>query len=265
MAYSTQVDRKWQKKWEETKIYKFDEDNTENKLYCLEMFSYPSAAKLHVGHWYNFGLTDSWARMKRLQGYNVFHPMGFDAFGLPAENYAIKTGIHPKYSTYSNIRTMEKQLKDMGATYDWDYEVITCDPEYYKWTQWIFLKLFEHGLAYRKKAPVNWCPSCQTVLANGHFQIQYRGCRPLHNQSGGDDDQFGIVLVQSLDAPSHDPLYFILRHVQMRIIGKIGDVDDFFPLEVLRQSLGDVETFESQINDADCVFYHNFTASILAQ
>ena len=95
MAYSTKVDAKWQKKWEETKLYKFDRENTEKKLYCLEMFSYPSAANLHIGHWYNFGLTDSWARMKRLQGYNVFHPMGFDAFGLPAENYAIKTGIHP--------------------------------------------------------------------------------------------------------------------------------------------------------------------------
>jgi leucyl-tRNA synthetase len=166
MAYSTEIDKKWQKKWEEEKLYKFDRENLDKKLYCLEMFSYPSGANLHVGHWYNYGLTDSWARMKRMQGYNVFHPQGFDAFGLPAENYAIKTGIHPKDSTYNNIKTMEKQLKSMGATFDWDYEVITCDPEYYKWTQWIFLKLFEKGLAYRKKAPVNWCPSCKTVLAN---------------------------------------------------------------------------------------------------
>lgn len=180
MGYSTMVDRKWQKKWEDTKLYKFDKDNLEKKLYCLEMFSYPSGANLHVGHWYNFGLTDSWARMKRLQGYNVFHPMGFDAFGLPAENYAIKTGIHPKDSTYKNIRTMERQLKEMGATYDWDYEVITCDPKYYKWTQWIFLKLFEKGLAYRKKAPVNWCPSCKTVLANE--QVVDGACERCHNE-----------------------------------------------------------------------------------
>ena len=166
MSYSTQVDRKWQKRWEESNIYKFDRNNLDKKLYCLEMFSYPSGAKLHVGHWYNYGLTDSWARMKRMQGYNVFHPQGFDAFGLPAENYAIKTGIHPKDSTMSNIETMEKQLKEMGATFDWDYEVITCVPEYYKWTQWIFLQLYKKGLAYRKNAPVNWCPSCQTVLAN---------------------------------------------------------------------------------------------------
>ncbi len=166
MSYSTKTDEKWQKKWEDTGLYRFDRENTDKKLYCLEMFSYPSGAKLHIGHWYNFGLTDSWARFKSMQGYNVFHPMGFDAFGLPAENYAIKTGIHPKDSTYQNIRTMEGQLKKMGATYDWDYEVITCDPEYYKWTEWIFLKLYERGLAYRKKAPVNWCPGCKTVLAN---------------------------------------------------------------------------------------------------
>jgi len=180
MAYSTEIERKWQKKWEETKLYKFDRENLDKKLYCLEMFSYPSGANLHVGHWYNFGLTDSWARMKRLQGYNVFHPMGFDAFGLPAENYAIKTGIHPKDSTYRNIRTMEKQLKDMGATYDWDYEIITCDPEYYKWTQWMFLKLYENGLAYRKKAPVNWCPSCKTVLANE--QVVDGACERCHSE-----------------------------------------------------------------------------------
>ena len=166
MAYSTRIDAKWQEKWEETKLYRFDPDKIDKKLYCLEMFSYPSGANLHVGHWYNYGLTDSWARMKRMQGYNVFHPQGFDAFGLPAENYAIKTGVHPKDSTYKNIATMETQLKRMGASFDWDYEVITCDPAYYKWTQWIFLKLFEKGLAYRKKAPVNWCPSCKTVLAN---------------------------------------------------------------------------------------------------
>ncbi len=166
MSYSTEIDRKWQNKWEETQLYKFDTERVDKKLYCLEMFSYPSGANLHAGHWYNYGLADSWARMKRMQGYNIFHPQGFDAFGLPAENYAIKTGIHPKDSTYKNIKTMETQLKKMGASFDWDYEAVTCDPAYYKWTQWLFLKLFEKGLAYRKNAPVNWCPSCKTVLAN---------------------------------------------------------------------------------------------------
>ncbi len=166
MTYSKEIDRKWQKKWEETNLYKFNRENTDKKLYCLEMFSYPSGAKLHVGHWYNFGLSDSWARMKRMQGYEVFQPMGFDAFGLPAENYAIKTGIHPQDSTIKNIATMETQLKEMGATFDWDYELVTCFPDYYKWTQWLFLQLYNKGLAYRKEAPVNWCPKCSTVLAN---------------------------------------------------------------------------------------------------
>ncbi|MBO4636015.1 MAG: leucine--tRNA ligase [Clostridiales bacterium] len=166
MSYSVDIDRKWQKKWEETGLYKFDPDKEGEKLYCLEMFSYPSGANLHLGHWYNYSLTDSWSRFKRMQGYNIFHPMGFDAFGLPAENYAIKTGIHPQDSTLKNIATMEKQLKEMGATFDWDYELATCMPDYYKWNQWLFIKLFEKGLAYRKNAPVNWCPNCKTVLAN---------------------------------------------------------------------------------------------------
>ena len=166
MSYSKEIDRKWQKVWEDTKLYKFNPENVDNKLYVLEMFSYPSGANLHAGHWYNYSLSDSWARMKRMQGYEIFQPMGFDAFGLPAENYAIKTGIHPHDSTVKNIETMERQLKEMGATFDWDYEVVTCLPEYYKWTQWLFLTLYKNGLAYRKEAPVNWCPKCNTVLAN---------------------------------------------------------------------------------------------------
>ena len=164
--YNTTIDEKWQQKWEDTNLYKFDENKIDKKLYVLEMFSYPSGSQLHAGHWFNYGPVDSWARMKKMQGYNVFEPMGFDAFGLPAENYAIKTGVHPKDSTKQNIINMKKQLKAMGAMFNWDHEVVTCRPDYYKWTQWLFLKLFEKGLAYRKKAPVNWCPSCNTVLAN---------------------------------------------------------------------------------------------------
>lgn len=161
-----EIEKKWNKIWEEEKLYKFNKDKIDKKYYLLEMFSYPSGAKLHMGHWYNFGLSDSFGRFKRMQGYEVFHPMGFDAFGLPAENYAIKTGIHPSDSTYKNIEIMERQLRDMGATYDWDYEIITCRDDYYKWTQWLFLQLYKHGLAYQKFAPVNWCPHCNTVLAN---------------------------------------------------------------------------------------------------
>lgn len=164
--YSKEIDEKWQEVWKDTELYKFDSKKPEKKFYNLEMFSYPSGAKLHLGHWFNFGPTDSYARFKSMQGYNVFHPMGFDAFGLPAENYAIKTGIHPKDSTMKNIETMKNQLQEMGATYDWNYSVETCTPKYYKWTQWLFEQLYKAGLAYKKKAPVNWCPSCNTVLAN---------------------------------------------------------------------------------------------------
>lgn len=162
----SEIEKKWQKKWEENKVNSFNPENIDRKLYCMEMFSYPSGANLHLGHWFNFGLSDSWARFKKMQGYEVFHPMGFDAFGLPAENYAIKTNTHPSIKTYESINTMRRQLKEMGGMIDWDHEVVTCDPSYYKWTQWIFIQLYKKGLAYKKKAPVNWCNSCQTVLAN---------------------------------------------------------------------------------------------------
>ncbi|WP_024615470.1 leucine--tRNA ligase [Clostridium sp. Ade.TY] len=164
--YGTAIDKKWQEKWENEQLYKFDPNNLDKKLYVLEMFSYPSGSQLHAGHWFNYGPVDTWARFKRMNGYNVFQPMGFDAFGLPAENFAIKTGIHPQDSTEQNIKNMEAQLKAMGAMFNWENELVTCRPDYYKWTQWLFLKLYEKGLAYRKKAPVNWCPSCNTVLAN---------------------------------------------------------------------------------------------------
>ena len=160
------IENKWQAYWEKEKLGNFNAKNTDKKYYCLEMFSYPSAAKLHLGHWYNYGPTDSFVRYKKMKGFEVFQPMGFDAFGLPAENYAIKTGIHPKDSTEQNILNMETTLKEMGAMFDWSAEIKTCNEDYYKWTQWLFLKLYEKGLAYRKEAPVNWCPSCQTVLAN---------------------------------------------------------------------------------------------------
>jgi len=161
-----EIEPKWQRIWEEKKLYSLDLNDDTDKLYCLVMFIYPSADKLHIGHWYNYGPTDTWARYKRLCGYRVFEPMGYDAFGLPAENYAIQRGVHPAKSTAENIAYIRDQLKAIGAMYDWSKEVDTSDPEYYKWTQWIFLKLYEKGLAYRKKAPVNWCPSCVTVLAN---------------------------------------------------------------------------------------------------
>ena len=161
-----EIEPKWQKFWEEKQIYKTDLLKSDKKLYHLNMFIYPSGAKLHTGHWYHYGPSDSWARYKKLKGYNVFEPMGYDAFGLPAENYAIKTGIHPQDSTLKNIADIKSQLKKMGCMYDWQAELMTCAPEYYKWNQWLFLQLYKKGLAYRKKAPVNWCPKDQTVLAN---------------------------------------------------------------------------------------------------
>lgn len=161
-----ETEKKWQKIWNDKGIYKFDKTKLDNKYYLLEMFSYPSGSTLHLGHWYNYSLSDTFGRFKSMQNYNVFHPMGFDAFGLPAENYALKTGIHPKESTYKNMDIMKEQLNSIGATYDWDYTLATCDSSYYKWTQWLFIKLFESGLAYQKYAPVNWCTSCNTVLAN---------------------------------------------------------------------------------------------------
>ena len=160
------IDRKWKKFWDENNIYKVDLDNADNKCYCLVMFPYPSSDKLHLGHWFNYAPADTWSRFKRLNGFRVFQPMGFDSFGLPAENYAIKTGVHPQKTTRDNVKFIRNQLKEIGAMYDWDYEVVTSDPDYYKWTQWLFLQFFKNGLAYREEAAVNWCPSCQTVLAN---------------------------------------------------------------------------------------------------
>ena len=160
------IETKWQKIWEEKKNYQTNVNDTTRKFYCLVMFPYPSGERLHIGHWYNFGPADTFARFKKMQGYNVFEPIGYDAFGLPAENYAIKVGVHPAKSTAENIIQFRKQLKAIGAMYDWSKEINTSDPKYYRWTQWLFLQFYHKGLAYRKKAPVNWCPGCQTVLAN---------------------------------------------------------------------------------------------------
>lgn len=160
------IEKKWQKKWTEDKLYQTpDEVKGKDNFYTLVEFPYPSG-NLHIGHWYAFAVPDIFARLKRMQGKNVMFPVGFDAFGLPAENAAIKHGLDPKKWTYDNIAYMEKQLLSMGNSFDWTRKVITADPEYYKWTQWLFLKLYEKGLAYKKKASVNWCPSCNTVLAN---------------------------------------------------------------------------------------------------
>lgn len=160
-----EIEAKWRKVWQATDIYKTPKDPGDDKFYCLVMFPYPSG-NLHVGHWYNFGPADTVARFNRMLGRKVLHPIGYDSFGLPAENAAIKNNIPPAEWTRSNIKSMTKQLEAIGTMYDMDKLVVTSSPEYYRWTQWLFLKLYEKGLAYRREAPVNWCPSCQTVLAN---------------------------------------------------------------------------------------------------
>ena len=159
------IEEKWQKIWEDTDAFHVTEDPDKEKYYCLEMFPYPSG-KIHMGHVRNYSIADVVARFKTMKGYNVLHPIGFDSFGLPAENAAIQHGIHPAVWTRSNIKEMETELKRCGFSYDWDRTVYTYTEEYYKWMQWIFIQFWKKGLAYKKENPVNWCPSCATVLAN---------------------------------------------------------------------------------------------------
>jgi len=161
-----EIEKKWQEKWQVDNLYKTGQDESRPKYYILDMFPYPSGAGLHVGHPKGYIATDIFARLKTMQGFNVLHPMGFEAFGLPAENYALKNKIHPKLGTEQNIETFKKQLSILGFSYDWDREISTIDPQYYKWTQWIFLQMFKKGLAYESNEPINWCPSCKTGLAN---------------------------------------------------------------------------------------------------
>ena len=160
------IEKKWQRYWEKKKLFQTKKTFDKPKYYILDMFPYPSGAGLHVGHPKGYIATDVIARMKQMQGFNVLHPMGWDAFGLPAENYAIKNKVHPRVATEKNIKIFKKQLGLLGFTYDWSREINTTDPEYYKWTQWMFLQMFKKGLAYESYAPINWCPSCQTGLAN---------------------------------------------------------------------------------------------------
>lgn len=160
------IEQKWQKIWDTNPYGKAKNTGSGKKYYCLDMFPYPSASGLHVGHWRGYVLSDVYARVKLLEGYNVLHPMGWDAFGLPAENAAIKEGKHPKINTEKNVAIFKDQLKQIGAVYDWSKEVNTTDPNYYKWTQWIFVQMFKHGLAYEAMTAINWCPSCLTGLAN---------------------------------------------------------------------------------------------------
>jgi leucyl-tRNA synthetase len=159
------IEPKWQKYWDSNKLFKVREDRTKKKYYLLEMFPYPSG-NIHMGHVRNYTIGDVVARYKRMRGFNVLHPMGWDAFGMPAENAAIANNTHPAKWTYANIDAMRSQLKQLGFSYDWDREIATCAPEYYRWEQWLFLKMYAKEMAYRKESFVNWCEACLTVLAN---------------------------------------------------------------------------------------------------
>jgi leucyl-tRNA synthetase len=161
-----EIDAKWQRRWEEKRLAFVDTASPGDKFYMLNMFPYPSGSRLHVGHGRNYILGDALYRRERMSGRNVLNPMGWDAFGLPAENAAIASGVHPREYTLGNIARMKEQLSSLGLLYDWSKELASCDPRYYRWNQWLFLRMWERGLAYRKTAPVNWCPGCRTVLAN---------------------------------------------------------------------------------------------------
>ena len=175
-----EIEEKWQKKWEESKIFEVKENSSKKKFYVLEMFPYPSATGLHMGHAFNFVIGDIYARFKKMQGFNVLHPMGFDALGLPAENAAIKEGINPSTYTQNSVKNFINQQKKLGIGYDWSRKIDTSQPEYYKWDQWIFLQMYKKGLVYKKKAAVNWCPSCQTIIANE--QAQGGECERCHTK-----------------------------------------------------------------------------------
>lgn len=229
------IERKWQAYWEEHQTFRVDDgDRSKPKYYVLDMFPYPSGSGLHVGHVEGYTATDIVARMKRMQGYNVLHPMGWDAFGLPAEQYALDTGNNPRHFTQKNIDNFRRQLKSLGFSYDWSREIDTTDPKYYKWTQWIFLKLYEHGLAYMAEVPVNWCPALGTVLADEEVidGKSERGGHPVYRvpmrqwllKITAYADRL-LEDLESLDWPEH------IKEMQRNWIGRSDGAEIDFPLE----------------------------------
>lgn len=176
-----EIEPKWRERWEKERAFEVTEDpkRKDKKKYILDMFPYPSSNGLHVGHPEGYTATDIYSRYLRMNGYHVLHPMGWDAFGLPAENYAIKERVHPAETTQKNIATFKRQIQSLGLSYDWSREIDTSSPEYYRWTQWLFLELYKHNLAVKKKAPVNWCDHCHTVLA--HEQVVSNTCERCGN------------------------------------------------------------------------------------
>jgi leucyl-tRNA synthetase len=234
------VELKWQKYWADKELYKTELDPSKKKFYCLEMFPYPSG-EIHMGHVRNYAIGDVIARYKRMRGYNVLHPMGWDAFGLPAENAAIKHSVHPSEWTHKNIDTMKKQLNRMGLSYDWEREVTTCSPEYYKWNQWFFLKMLENRLAYRKYSYVNWCPACTTVLANEQvidgkcWRCDSTVIQKKLEQWFFKITQYAEELLQGCDELKGWPERVVL--MQKNWIGKGEGVEVDFPIEGINEKL----------------------------
>ena len=243
------IEAKWQRRWVDTGIYSVRDDDSRPKWYELTMYPYPSG-DLHIGHWYAMAPADAHARYRRMLGFNVLHPMGFDAFGLPAENAAIKRGIHPQKWTMDNISNMRRQLRSMGAIYDWDREVVTCLPDYYKWNQWFFLQLYQTGLAYRAYAPANWCPSCNTVLANE--QVVEAHCERCGAEvSRRDLNQWffritkyaeELLDVSKIDWPDK------IKHMQTNWIGRSIGVEIEFDISHLDLDQKAFETFTTRVD-----------------
>ncbi len=252
------VEKRWQDYWERERTFKVTEDPSRQKYYCLEMFPYPSG-RIHMGHLRNYAIGDVVARYQRMRGFNVLHPMGWDAFGLPAENAAIERGIHPKVWTEQNIRYMGTQLRQMGLSYDWSREVTTCEPEYYRWNQWFFLKMYERGLAYRKRSAVNWCPSCETVLANEQVEDgRCWRCDTVVIQKELEQWFFKITayaeeLLNSLEGLSGWPER--VRVMQQHWIGKSVGVEVDFPLA---EPLSDLKAIRIFTTRQDTIFGATF-------
>src|SRR5947208_154310 len=198
-----EIELKWSERWADSAVFKAEENSSKPKYYVLEMLPYPSG-QLHIGHLRNYAIGDALARFKWMRGFNVLHPMGWDAFGLPAENAAIKNNRQPREWTLHNIAEMKRQMRRLGLSYDWDREVTTCEPEYYRWNQWFFLKMYERGLAFRKNALVNWCPECGTVLANEQV---VDGCCWRHESTPVEQralEQWFFKITQYTDQLLHD-------------------------------------------------------------
>lgn len=228
------VERRWQSFWDENDVFKTSYPSDKPKFYCLDMFPYPSGAGLHVGHPRGYMASDIISRYKRMSGFNVLHPMGWDAFGLPAENHALKTGVQPQVSTEENIKKFKEQIRALGLSYDWSREINTTDPEYYKWTQWIFIKLFERGLAYESELPINWCPSCKTGLANE--EVVDGECERCGSKVGKKDVRQWVLKIteyadrllddlESLDWPEK------IKEMQRNWIGRSEGADLIFKTE----------------------------------